>query len=207
MKISVKPLLTLFPTPLVISGPSGVGKSTLISLLFSTFPENFQFSVSCTTRSARPGEKEGKDYYFISKAEFLTRANNSEFIEHCSVHGNFYGTCRSEVENISKTGKICLMDIDVQGALTIARSGINFNGIFVRPADVGDLEKRLRGRKTDSEEAILKRLENAKMEIRISQERNDVFKFVLVNDVLDKASNQFLHMVSKMYPFLRSEKI
>ena len=193
--------------PLVISGPSGVGKSTLISLLFKSYPNNFQFSVSCTTRSARTGEINGKDYYFISRTDFQTRVQNSEFIEHCQVHDNFYGTCRSEVESIKKAGKIPLLDIDVQGALKISSSGLQFNGLFIRPADLKTLELRLRARKTDSEESIQKRLKNAEKELNTSESNPEIFKHVLVNNDLSRTSAEFMNLVAGLYPHLNTERL
>ena len=193
--------------PFVISGPSGVGKSTLISLLFKSYPKSFQFSVSCTTRPARTGEINGKDYYFISHSEFRARVHNSEFIEHCQVHDNFYGTCRSEVESITKAGKICLLDIDVQGALKISSSGIPFHGLFIRPADLETLESRLRARKTDPEESIQKRLKNAENELNTSESNPHIFKYVLVNNDLSRTSAEFMSLVASLYPHLHKERL
>lgn len=149
---------------LLVSGPSGSGKSTLCRRLEDE--REASFSVSCTTRAPREGELHERDYYFLSKDEFLRRAEAGEFIEYAEVHGNFYGTLRSEVVDRLKNGVDVVMDIDVQGAAqvrecndpVIQRSLID---LFVMPPSEKELAARLTGRGTDSEEVIALRLRNA----------------------------------------------
>lgn len=148
----------------LVSGPSGSGKSTLCRRLESE--GEAEFSVSCTTRPPREGEQDGRDYHFLDRAEFERRVEAGEFLEHAEVHGNCYGTLRSEVIGRLESGIDVVMDIDVQGAAqvracedgTIRRALVD---LFVMPPDERELEARLRGRGTDSEEVIALRLKNA----------------------------------------------
>jgi guanylate kinase len=149
---------------LLVSGPSGSGKSTLCRRLESE--GEAEFSVSCTTRAPREGEVDGRDYHFVPPDEFARRVDAGEFLEHAEVHGNRYGTLRSEVVDRLRKGTDVVMDIDVQGATqvracedgTIRRALVD---LFVMPPDERELEARLRGRGTDSEEVIALRLKNA----------------------------------------------
>lgn len=152
----------------LVSGPSGSGKTTLCERLQSE--NEAHYAISCTTRQPRDGETHGKDYFFLSQEEFLTKKENSEFIEHAEVHGNYYGTLSSEVTDTISEGKDVVMDIDVQGAYSIRNSAnsmiINaLVDIFVMPETKEELRTRLVGRSTDSEEIIKKRMLNAQREI------------------------------------------
>ena len=173
---------------LVVSGPSGAGKSTICKRVIED--NNLHFSVSCTTRKPRHGEVHGEDYYFISEDEFKTKIENSEFIEYANVHGNYNGTLRSEVMQIVANGKNVLLDIDVQGALAIKKAAIKDSSlekclefIFIAPPSFAELERRLRGRDTDSEEAIQRRLKNAKWELSNFLE----YEYLVVNEDLETA--------------------
>lgn len=188
--------------PLVVSGPSGVGKSTLISSLFHQFPHKFAFSVSCTTRPPRINEIEGQHYYFISHSNFSQKINDSVFIEYCQVHHQLYGTLFSEVEKVTKSGKICVLDIDVQGALKLKAKKIPFNGIFIKPKCQKTLEARLRSRNSDSEESIKTRLANSKLELDILSKNPDLYQNIITNDDLTEAKSSFVSTLQSLYPQL-----
>ena len=156
---------------IVLSGPSGVGKSTLIELVRKQLPE-LEFSVSCTTRPPRTGEIDGVSYYFLSDAEFERRLENGEFIEHAGVFAKRYGTLRREVLDRVAAGRDVILDIDVQGAMQIkaaaardAELAAAVEFVFIVPPSIEVLEQRLRGRGTDSEEQIQLRLSKARGEL------------------------------------------
>ncbi|WJX78485.1 Guanylate kinase 2, variant 3 [Trifolium repens] len=172
--------------PIVISGPSGVGKGTLISMLMKEFPSMFGFSVSHTTRAPRNMEKDGVHYHFTDKSVMEKEIKNGKFLEFASVHGNLYGTSVEAVEVVADAGKRCILDIDVQGAKSVRASSLEAIFIFVCPPSMEELEKRLRDRGTETEEQILKRLRNAKAEIEQGTSSN-IFDFMLYNDKLEES--------------------
>jgi guanylate kinase len=174
------------PCPVVICGPSGVGKGTLIAKLIAEFPDKFGFSVSHTTRAPRPGEENGVHYHFAEKKEMETQIANGEFLEHARVHENVYGTSVQSVKLVSQQHKICILDIDVQGAEIVKRSDLNAVFLFVAPPSLQELERRLRGRGTEKEDSIAVRLANASKEMA-KIEVDGFFDAVVVNDDLDKA--------------------
>lgn len=188
--------------PLIISGPSGVGKSTLISKLFRRFPHQFQFSVSCTTRPPRVREKNGVHYHFLTQSEFSQKIEDSAFIEYCQVHQHFYGTLLSEVEKVVNAGKICLLDIDVQGALKISEKKIPFNGIFIKPKYMKALEDRLRARNSDSEDSIRTRISNSIAEIEAASNNSHIYKHIVISDDLSQTTQSFISVVQSLYPDL-----
>lgn len=156
-------------TLLVVSGPSGSGKTTLCKRLADE--REAHYSISCTTRLPRPGEIDGEDYHFLGRDDFERRLATGEFLEHALVHGNFYGTLRSEVASFLEQGIDVVMDIDVQGAAQVRASedpAIRraFADLFVMPPNEGELLARLTGRNTDSQETISLRMKNALDEIR-----------------------------------------
>jgi len=183
------------PLLIVVSAPSGAGKSTLCNRLVDEFPA-VKYSVSCTTRQPRGGEKDGEHYYFLSKKEFKERIKNGEFLEWAKVHGNYYGTLEDTVLYAMEEGSHVLLDIDVQGAKQIRESLVRldprhpirrgFTDIFISPPSMEELEKRLRGRATDEEKVIQKRLDNAKAELACAAE----YSFQIVNDDLEKAYHE-----------------
>jgi guanylate kinase len=183
------------PLMIVVSAPSGAGKSTLCNRLVDEFPK-VVYSVSCTTREPRGEEKDGEHYYFLSKKEFKERIKNGEFLEYAKVHGNFYGTLEDTVLYAMEEGKHVLLDIDVQGATQIRESLVRldprhpirrgFTDIFISPPSMEELEKRLRGRGTDQEKVIQKRLENAAEEMACAKE----YSFQIINEDLDKAYHE-----------------
>lgn len=177
--------------PVCIVGPSGVGKSTLIHRLKDQFQGVFGFSVSHTTRAPRDGEANGVDYHFVSHGEFEAMVAAGEFVEHAHVHGNMYGTSRQGVQDVLRGGKICLLDIDVQGCRTVRRSDLHPFTIFIMPPSLDELEARLRARATDNEDVIAKRVANASAEIEAAGEPG-LFDVVIVNDDLEQAQHDLV---------------
>ena len=180
----------------ILSGPSGVGKSTIVRQAGAQLP-NWRFSVSCTTRAPRPGEVAGRDYHFYSKERFEQELADGAFLEWAEVHGNYYGTLRQPVIETIQAGGLMILDIDVQGARQIraaiagSPSEPSFVTVFVAPPSLSELERRLRGRGTETEESIQKRLRNARGEL----DALDEYQFCVVNDRLDQAAADFLAIV------------
>lgn len=194
--------------PLVVCGPSGVGKSVLIKKLQALFPGKFGFSVSHTTRGPREGEENGVHYHFSDRETMQGEIDAGLFIEHADVHGNLYGTSKAAVETVVKEGKVCILDIDVQGAKSLfeqaAFAGTRF--IFVHPPSLEELERRLRGRGTETEEKVQKRLANAVGEIEFSNSA-DFFdqQFILdglQGDNMPQEVLELLGMLQGWYPSL-----
>jgi guanylate kinase len=169
---------------IVITGPSGCGKSTLANRVLAEL-ENVAFSVSHTTRKRRDTEIEGKDYYFISTEQFERMIQDEKFVEWAKVHGNFYGTAKSEVEKKAADGDL-LLDIDVQGAGQIKEKHKKAMFVFILPPSYPELKKRLEKRGQDSMPLILKRLEVAREEIEHCRE----FDYIVINDELDIAAEE-----------------
>lgn len=178
-----------FLRPLIISGPSGVGKSTLLKRLFADYPDKFGFSVSHTTRSPRAGELDGKDYYFVSQEKFKDLISQAAFIEHAQFSGNFYGTSFMSVREIQKSGRRCLLDIEAQGVRQVKATDLDPVYLFVSPPSLAELRARLQGRGTETEAAVTKRLATALKEIDYAKE--GAHDFVIVNDDLDRAYEKF----------------
>ena len=171
----------------IFSAPSGSGKTTIVRELLKRFPR-FEFSISATSRAPRGVEQHGVDYYFLSNDEFRARVERNEFVEWEEVYqGTCYGTLRSEMERIWSNGNIIIFDVDVLGGINLKRIfGDDACSIFIMPPSVEELERRLRGRGTDSEEVILKRIAKADFELTKAPE----FDHVVVNDVLDVAVDE-----------------
>lgn len=171
----------------VISGPSGAGKTTLLKKVYERCPRLVP-SVSATTRGARPGEKEGVDYYFLSLEEFSLRRERGEFLECFEVfdHGHWYGTLQSEVGPSLEAGKWVVLEIDVQGTLAVLERYPDAITIFVRPSSTEELDRRLRGRGTESDAAIERRLEVARRELSFA----DRYQYQVLNDDVDQAVSQ-----------------
>ena len=164
-------------TLFVFSGPSGVGKGTLNAKLFAEFGDQMAFSVSATTRAPREGEIDGTHYFFISKQEFESRIANNDFLEYAQFAGNCYGTPRSYVTSLLDQGKNVLLEIEVQGAMQVMERMPQCVSIFVLPPSFEELERRLRGRGTETEDKIVKRLETAKGELAYA----DKYRYQVVN--------------------------
>ncbi|MCL4638785.1 MULTISPECIES: guanylate kinase [Olivibacter] len=173
---------------IIFSAPSGAGKTTIVKWLLEKFNDKIAFSISASTREPRDGEVNGKDYYFITKEEFLHRIAKKEFVEFEEVYsGTFYGTLRAEIERIWMEGKAVIFDIDVIGGLHLKKKfGENALAIFVQPPSLDVLVERLRGRGTDTEEKLKERIEKAGKELAYAEK----FDVILKNDDLDKACQE-----------------
>jgi len=173
---------------LVLSGPSGAGKSTIINAASDEIGE-YYFSISTTTREPRMGEKNGVDYFFVSKEEFEEDIKAGNFLEYAQVHGNYYGTSLKPVNQALEEGKLVIFDIDIQGhRLVRAKMDDITTSAFITPPTLKELETRLRARCTDEEEVILRRIENAKEEILAVGE----YDFTIINDTVEEAARKFI---------------
>ncbi len=176
---------------LVLSGPSGTGKSTLVQKIRQDFPQ-LLFSISCTTRPPRPMEKDGTDYHFLSQELFHRGIERGDFLEYANVHGNFYGTPKAPMFRALEEDRILLLDIDVQGARQVRqalspdflRDHVEF--VFLAPPSLEVLEQRLRKRGTESPESLQRRLANARKEMEAWKE----YQYLVVNDNLDDAAKR-----------------
>ncbi len=175
----------------VITGPSGVGKGTLIEQLLARVPE-LELSISATTREPRPGETNGRDYFFLTPEEFRRRLEAGDFLEHASYSGNYYGTLRQEVQERLAQGHSVVLEIEVQGARQVRDSlGDDAVLIFIAPPDEEVLRERLEGRGTDTPEAIEQRLRTAEVELAARSE----FPLEVVNDEVQKAASRLEKLV------------
>jgi guanylate kinase len=174
----------------VITGPSGVGKGTLIKRLLSRCP-NLELSISATTREPREGEVDGVDYHFLSAEEFELRVEEKDFLEFATYSGNRYGTLRSEVERRLEAGHSVVLEIEVQGATQVRAAKPDSIQIFIAPPDPTVLRDRLAGRGTDSADAIDKRLETAEIELASQGD----FDYRVVNDDLEQATEELVGIV------------
>jgi len=170
------------PVPIILSSPSGGGKTTIAHKLLAT-RKDVGYSVSCTTRPPRPGEAEGRDYYFLTEEKFRQRQAAQEFAESATVHGHLYGTLRKEVERVLSSGRNVIMDIDVQGTRQFAKAFPSSVLIFILPPSAHALIERLEARGTEDVEALIRRFRSAKDELKAI----DLYQYVIVNDELDSA--------------------
>ena len=170
------------PFPILLSAPSGGGKTTIAQALLARRPDT-GYSVSCTTRAPRPTEVHGRDYYFMSRAEFIAERERGAFAESAEVHGNLYGTRRSEVDRLLAEGRHVVMDIDVQGAVQFKRVFPQAVTIFILPPSGEVLLDRLRSRKTETAAQLAARLQSALQELQQVGE----YEYVIVNDDLERA--------------------
>ena len=187
--------------PVVFAGPSGVGKGTIVKMLMDKYPSLFGFSVSHTTRAPRPGEEDGVHYNFVAKEDMEAAIGRGEFIEHAAVHTNFYGTSIAAVEKVKAQGKVCILDIDIQGVQSVKKSTLTAKYLFIKPPSMADLESRLRGRGTETEEKIQVRLQNATKELEFGEGEGN-FDVVIVNNDLQKCFEDIVDILSKWFPSL-----
>lgn len=174
----------------VVTAPSGAGKTTLVAALLAA-DQQIKLSVSYTTRAPREGEVDGKNYHFVSRETFIGMLQRSEFLESAEVYGNFYGTSQLWIQQQLDAGNDILLEIDWQGAQQVRKLFPQAIGVFILPPSLPVLEQRLRGRGTDSEESIAKRMASAREEIT----HVDEFDFVIVNEVMDEAIKDLISVV------------
>jgi guanylate kinase len=178
------------PSVIVVTGPSGAGKGTLIRELVERVPE-VEVTVSATTRDRRPGEEDGREYHFLTAAEFLDRIERGDFLEYVTyVSGHRYGTLRSELARIAAKGHVALLELETEGALRVKRNDPGAVSIFVS-AQVEELERRLRERATESTGEIGERIDLAGRQL----EQADEFDYVVENDDLERAVNELTELV------------
>ena len=179
---------------IIISAPSGTGKSTIISWLMKEHPElNLVFSISCTSRAPRGTEKNGVEYFFLTPEEFRQRIDNDEFLEYEEVYeGRFYGTLKSQVERQLEAGQNVVFDVDVKGGVNIKQFyGDEALSLFIQPPSVNELRRRLEGRGTDAPEVIDQRIARAEFELTFAEK----FDKVVINDVLEYAEADALAVI------------
>jgi len=176
----------------IFSAPSGSGKTTIVRSALKKFPE-LVFSISATTREKRGVEKDGVDYFFITEDEFKKKIEQNEFVEWESFYGYYYGTLKSFINSKMKNGKSVVLEVDVKGALKIKKEYPDAVAIFIRPPSIEELKRRLRDRKTESDEDLQKRIERAEMEIGYQK----YFDYVVVNDDLERAKKEVYEILNK----------
>lgn len=176
---------------IVFSGPSGVGKGTVRQEIFSTPDQKFEYSVSMTTRAQRPGEVDGKDYFFRSREEFEELIRNGQMLEYAEYVGNYYGTPLTYVNETLDKGIDVFLEIEVQGALQVKKKVPDAVFIFLTPPDLNELQERLVGRGTDSEEVIAQRIERAREEIALMSE----YDYAIVNDEVPLAAERVKRVI------------
>lgn len=185
---------------IVISGPSGVGKGTLIQRLLAEYPEQFGFSVSHTTRAPRNGEENGKHYHFVTKTTIEGMISRNEFLESCNVHGNIYGTSKAALADVTAQGKVGIIEMDVQGAqLLKTRQGpLNFHYMFVTAPSMEELETRIRKRGADDDEKVKVRLATAHKEYEFLQQSPEFFNTILANNDVDEAYEKLIALLESL---------
>jgi guanylate kinase len=188
-------MTTSSPKIIIITAPSGAGKTSITKHLLKTFPDKLAFSISATTRQKRSYEKDGIDYYFMSVDEFKEKIQHNAFVEWEMVYeGKYYGTLKSEIHRIWKEEKVPLLDVDVQGAIHVQQQhGDQSLSIFIEPPSVDELKKRLNSRGTETDESLATRLNKATYELSFK----DHFDTVIVNDDLEKACKEAVDIVAK----------
>lgn len=174
----------------VISGPSGAGKGTLVREILAAKPD-LVLSISATTRPARPGERHGKDYLFISRQEFLGMRDRGEFLEWAEVYKNLYGTPREQVERTLASGRSAVLELDIQGAQSVKRTRPDAILIFIEPPSLDDLYKRLKGRGTEDAETMSRRIQAAYEEMKI----RGTYDHIVVNDEVRRAADELLRII------------
>lgn len=187
---------------LIMSGPSGAGKSTLTQFLREQIP-NFYFSISTTTRAPRMGEKNGREYFFITRDEFLQDIEHGNFLEHEEVHGNFYGTNKKQIEVAIMQQQFIVFDVDVKGHANIKQHYPFAKSVFVTPRNMNILKERLEKRNTDSQDTIQKRLLGAFEELKYA----NAFDYLLINDNITHAKETILHIAKSIECLNQDERL
>ncbi|EAX92047.1 Guanylate kinase family protein [Trichomonas vaginalis G3] len=187
------------PHPIVFVGPSGIGKGTIIGKLRELYPGRFDFSVSHTTRQPREGETDGVQYHFVTREKFQEMVKNGEFLEHADIHGNCYGTSFAAIHQVEATGKICILDVNIDGAMAVYKSEMTPFIILLKPTSFEALEARLRGRGTETEEQIQRRLQTTRRELQLYEENKDMFDLAIINDKLEDTLNKIIEELLKRY--------
>lgn len=178
---------------IILSGPSGVGKGTVREQLFKEESLNLAYSISMTTRYKRPGEKEGIDYFFVDVDTFKKKIEQGELLEYAQFVGNYYGTPKAYVDQLLDEGKNVVLEIEVQGALQVMKKVPDALTIFLVPPSMEELEKRIRGRRTEAEDVIKERLDKARREIATK----DQYKHVVVNDDVMHAKDDIVKIIEE----------
>ena len=177
----------------ILSGPSGVGKGTVRENILANNEINLTYSISMTTRSPRNGEIEGLHYYFVTREFFEKAIENDEFLEYAQFVGNYYGTKKSTVNDMLESGKNVLLEIEVQGAQQVMSKCPEAITIFMVPPSFEELEKRIRGRRSEPEDIVYQRLSKARSEMELSKN----YKYVVVNDTVENASRAIIDIINK----------
>ena len=177
---------------IILSGPSGVGKGTVRKELMKDSSLNLFYSISMTTRPIRPGEVEGRDYYFVSRERFLKEIENDNLLEHAEFVGNFYGTPKDKVEQMRLEGKNVLLEIEVNGTMTVLSKCKDALSIFLVPPSMDALEARIRGRATEDEATIQGRLNKARSEMNLATN----YRYVVMNDNVERAAKEIAKIIS-----------
>lgn len=187
--------------PLVFVGPSGIGKGTIEKKMMEKHPERFAFSVSHTTRAPRPGEEHGVAYHFTTRDKMEQDIKDGKFLETCEVHGNLYGTSLAAIRSVIDSGKICVIDVNIDGAVSISKTDLNPYIIFLRPVSVEALEARLKGRGTEDEATVNVRMQTAKRELERHDELISLWNLDIVNDTLEETMSILQKALTELYGF------
>jgi len=187
----------------IICGPSGVGKGTIIKCLLDKYNGKLELSVSHTSRQPRPGEVDGIHYHFVSKEYIKERVAKNMFLEHAFVHGNIYGTSKSAVDNILRHNRVCLLDLDVHGVKQMKAIAFPAKYVFIAPPSLQELESRLRGRATEAERDVQRRLKNAEKEVEYGLQDGN-FDVIIENKNLNESLALLTPKLDQWFPSILS---
>ena len=187
--------------PLVISGPEGVGKSSLADLLVKHFPNAFVRSIRRTTRKPNPGEKSGEKYVFLTPEEFTSEVTKHSFIEHSEKNGIKSGTDKGFVKKVTEESKVCVIEVDIKGAENIRKSGTDSNYIWIDPPTLGALKERIQAKTKESEEVINEKAKQAEVEMKLAK-RSDLYEKFILNSELEDTFKRLIVTLNDLYPEL-----